>query len=83
MGSWPAASTEKLLWEPALGAPGGFGGHSRIGGPQEYEASIPALISDLSLDVPAATLSAAEEAGRELSRFDAELGHRVAALGPV
>jgi len=56
---------------------------SYLDGPREYEASIPAQIADCQLDLPNAAVTAAEEAGRELSRFDAELGHRVASFGPV
>ncbi|NYJ29579.1 Fic family protein [Galbitalea soli] len=54
-----------------------------FGGPQPYTASIPALIADVDVTLPGALLAAAEEAARELSRFDAEVGHRVAAFAPV
>lgn len=62
-------------WPPA-------GLSSYLGGPREYEASVPALIAEVAVDLPDAALTAAE-AGRELSRFDAELGHRVTSFGPV
>ncbi|MCU1416250.1 MAG: Fic family protein [Schumannella sp.] len=83
MTSWPPVSAEKLMWTPAYAGEAGPGLSSYLGGPREYEASVPALIAEAAVDLPDAALTAAEEAGRELSRFDAELGHRVAAFGPV
>ena len=84
MASWPSATTEKLVWSPAHAA-GDVGPalSSYLGGPREYEASIPATIATAAVGLPDAASIAAEEAGRELSRFDAELGQRVAAFGPV
>lgn len=80
---WPPATAETLIWTPAHADDFGPGLSSYLGGPQEYEASVPALIAEIAVDLPDAALIAADEAGRELSRFDAELGHRVAAFGPV
>jgi Fic family protein len=54
-----------------------------FGGSREYAATVPAMIAGAALDLPGVVLAAAEDAARELSRFDAELGHRVAAFGPV
>ncbi|MCW5951888.1 MAG: Fic family protein [Propionibacteriaceae bacterium] len=54
-----------------------------LGGPQKYPATIPASIAQAAVDLPGVAVAAAEDASRELSRFDAELGHRVAAFGPV
>lgn len=83
MTSWPPVGTEKLMWTPIHIEDFGPGLSSYLGGPREYEASVPALIAKVAADLPDAAATAAEEAGRELSRFDAELGHRVAAFGPV
>lgn len=83
MTSWPPVASEKLLWNPARAEDVGPGLSSYLGGPREYEASVPALIAKAAVDIPDAALTAADEASRELSRFDAELGHRVAAFGPV
>ena len=83
MTSWQPVAAEKLLWSPAYAEDVGPGLSSYLGGALEYEASVPALIAKAAVDLPDAALTAAEEAGRELSRFDAELGHRVAAFGPV
>jgi len=81
--TWPVVSAEPMLWTPSN--IDGFGPSlaSYLGGSREYEASIPAQIAECRVDLPDAALTAAEEAGRELSRFDAELGHRVASFGPV
>lgn len=83
MTSWPAAASEKLMWTPVHSDDFGPALSSYLGGPREYEASLPALIAKATVDLPDLAVTAAEEAGRELSRFDAELGHRVAAFGPV
>jgi Fic family protein len=83
MTSWPSVATEKLIWTPAHAEDFGPGLSSYLGGSREYEASVPPMIAKISVGLPDAALTAAEEAGRELSRFDAELGHRVAAFGPV
>lgn len=81
--SWPSVSAEPMLWTPSH--IDGFGPSiaSYLGGPREYEASIPAEIAERQVHLPDSAVTAAEEAGRELSRFDAELGHRVASFGPV
>ena len=83
MGSWPTVSAETLLWEPAQGEEMGPGLSAYFGGTREYVATVPAMIAGAAVDLPGVVLAAAEDAARELSRFDAELGHRVAAFGPV
>lgn len=81
--AWPGVSVESMVWTPSHIDGFGPGISSYLGGPREYEASIPAQIAECQVDLPDAAVTAAEEAGRELSRFDAELGHRVASFGPV
>ncbi len=83
MTSWPAVTTEQVTWTPSSAPEWGPGLSAYFDGPQKYAASIPATIAQTALDLPADALAASEEAARELSRFDAELGHRVAAFGPV
>lgn len=83
MGSWPAVTSEVLQWQPVPSTDMGPGLSTYFGGSQQYTASIPALIADVDVRLPGVLLAAAEEAARELSRFDAELGHRVAAFAPV
>ncbi|AYF97994.1 Fic family protein [Protaetiibacter intestinalis] len=83
MGSWPAATAEVFEWRSLARAETGPGLAEYLGGPREYTATIPASIAGVDVALPAALLAAADEAARELSRFDAELGHRVAAFAPV
>lgn len=81
--TWPTVAAERMLWTPNNVEDFGPGISSYLGGPREYDASVPAEIAQCQVDLPDAVVTAAEEAGRELSRFDAELGHRVASFGPV
>jgi len=83
MTSWPTAGAEAMLWEPADVQEMGPGLSAYFGGSCEYAATVPAMIAGVSVELPGVVLAAAEDAARELSRFDAELGHRVAAFGPV
>jgi Fic family protein len=49
----------------------------------EYDAAIPAAIADLGVGLPADVLTNAEEASREVARFDAELGSEIAPFASV
>jgi Fic family protein len=49
----------------------------------QYRAAIPAIIADLEVDLPAGVLADADEAGREVARFDAELGDEIAPFASV
>jgi Fic family protein len=49
----------------------------------EYKAAVPALIADLEVDLPANVLAIADEASREVARFDAELGDEIAPFASV
>jgi Fic family protein len=49
----------------------------------QYDAAIPAAIADLEADLPANVLADADEASREVARFDAELGHEIAPFASV
>lgn len=69
---WPALTWETKLWRPATGY-----------GRATYEASVPPPISALTPEPDAEAIESATIATMELSRFDAELGHRVAAFAPV
>ena len=65
---------EDVRWEPkgrryAGGAPPKYG---------TYHPAVPARIADLVLDLPSSVLADAEAAGREIARFDAELGGEIA-----
>lgn len=77
---WPALEWETRRWRPAAqwGTDAEFGAATF-----DYEASVPPFIAELTPSVDAKTAAAAEEAARELSRFDAELGARVHSFAPV
>lgn len=74
---WPAVATEELEWVPAI--------HPHISSlaPRRYRSTVPAAIANLLPAVDRETAALAEEATQELSRFDAEFGHRIATLAPV
>ncbi|MFE4467473.1 Fic family protein [Leifsonia sp. NPDC056824] len=78
--TWPALDWEERVWIPSTvwGAAA-----ERQTARRSYRAAVPPLIAELRPEPDAATLAAAEEADRELSRFDAELGSRVSAFAPV
>lgn len=48
-----------------------------------YEAAIPAAIADLEVALPAGVMADADEASREIARFDAELGDEIAPFSAV
>ncbi|GAA0035608.1 Fic family protein [Brevibacterium metallidurans] len=78
--SWPALGSEFRDWVSRAG----FGPAATIGGGiRRYEASVPPLISDLMPKVNPELAADAEEATRELSRLDAELGSHFAGFAPV
>ncbi|MDT5213416.1 MAG: hypothetical protein QOK18_1655, partial [Mycobacterium sp.] len=79
-----AIGHEKLTWSAPTEA--GYGladlrAAQRQAG--EYDAAIPAAIANLDVDLPANVLANADEASREVARFDAELGHEIAPFASV
>lgn len=48
-----------------------------------YEAAIPPAIADLEVALPAGVMADADEASREIARFDAELGDEIAPFSAV
>lgn len=78
--TWPAVEWETRTWTPAAQ----WGIDAELGAPVvDYEAAIPPFIAGLTPQLDATSMAAAEEATRELSRFDAELGARVHSFAPV
>jgi Fic family protein len=75
---WPAIRYETVDWHPAVPISDSI---SVV--PHRYRAAIPAPIAGLMPALDPAVVAAAENATAELTRFDAELGHRVAAFAPV
>ena len=69
---------ETVRWEPQHGRPA-VGGRA-FG---SYRPAVPAAVAGLTLDLPPAVLAEAEAAGREITRFDAELGGEVAPFAAV
>ena len=69
---WPGLAWEDKIWDPATGI-----------GRGRYKSSIPPSIAGLDPAPSPEAVEAAASATTELSRFDAELGHRVAAFAPV
>lgn len=49
----------------------------------DYRAAVPAMIAELGIDLPARVLADADEASREVARFDAELGDEIAPFASV
>lgn len=77
---WPALSWEERTWTPS----GSWGvAAAEATAAVRYRASVPPEIGALTPEPASEVISAAEEATRELSRFDAELGARVNSFAPV
>ena len=75
-----AVKYETLPWDISPGA-----GYVRAAQQQRgnYEAAISADIANLSVNLPADALADAEDASREATRFDAELGSEIAPFSSV
>jgi len=80
MSNWPSVGWEEETWQPTSNW--GVQANSPAAA-LTYRAAVPPHIAPLSPSLDRATAMAVEEAGRELSRFDAELGARVASFAPV
>ncbi len=78
--TWPAVGREERVWIPttAWGARAESDARRAL-----YDASVPPRISQLTPAPDPVVLAAADDAARELSRFDAELGTRVNSFAPV
>lgn len=75
--AWPAVQHEVVDWHPSVPL-----SDTRVV-PRRYRATIPAPIAGLTPTLDPAVVAATEDAAAEVMRFDAELGHRVAAFAPV
>jgi Fic family protein len=79
-GRWPRLEWEPQVWLPTTG----WHVNAELGsGGQPYKSSVPPAIASLTPVPDAEAGQAAEAAVHELSRFDAELGTRVAGFAPV
>jgi Fic family protein len=79
--SWPPISHEDHEWLARAQSAWRAGRDDRL--IRTYRAAVPPVIGDRVATVDGESLEAATDATAELSRFDAELGHRVAAFAPV
>lgn len=79
-GEWPALEWESQTWVPATqwGVDADQAAYGR-----HYESAVPPFIATLSPRPSPEVLASADDAARELSRFDAELGTRVNSFAPV
>jgi Fic family protein len=78
--SWPALEWEPQIWVPSTA----WGAHAEASAQRAtYLSSIPSLIAWRQPELDAELVATADEAARELSRFDAELGVRVNSFAPV
>ncbi|MET0474914.1 MAG: Fic family protein [Mycobacterium sp.] len=79
-----AISHERLIWPAPTEA--GYGLADLRSAQRQagaYDAAIPAAIADLEVSLPANVLANADEASREVARFDAELGQGIAPFASV
>jgi len=79
---WPAIGAETHEWVPSAQAAWGIDGERGLRR-SRYDAALVPAIAGLRPSPSEDVRDAAEEAERELTRFDAELGTRVAAFAPV
>ena len=70
---------EELRWEPQQVSRAGAGGRAY----GIYRPAVPAMIADLTMELPSGVLADAESAVREITRFDAELGGEIAPFAAV
>ncbi|MBN7794637.1 Fic family protein [Microbacterium esteraromaticum] len=73
---WPAIAMESRPWKIAeAGAPRPVASRRQLRlAAGDYQAAVPPFIADLSVQLSAEVLAAADDASAELARFDAEVG---------
>lgn len=78
--AWPSLAHEPQTWVSAAA----WGVRAKLGGQTlTYESAVPPDIASLTPRPTSEVNAQAADAERELSRFDAELGERVAAFAPI
>lgn len=78
---WPATTYERRPW---VRSGTEIGSRRRIRAAQgPYDAAVPPLIADAAAELPNDLVTAAEDAGRELTRFDAEVGTLAAPFSAI
>ena len=78
---WPALMYEELPWKTSDDIPMSRSARRRAKGP--YLAAIVPEIRTRTPLLPPETVTVAEEAATEISRFDAELGHEIAPFAAI
>lgn len=76
---WPSIEWEQQDWVPTTA---GYGVHPQTEF-SRYKSAVPPAIADQKPEPDSETLQLADVATSELTRFDAELGHKVASFAPV
>lgn len=71
--SWPVVGFERCEWIPASADSMSRRSALKYRGP--FEAAVPGFIADCKISISTSALAIADEAGHELTRFDAEAGH--------
>ncbi|WP_218221845.1 Fic family protein [Nesterenkonia sp. Act20] len=79
---WPPLSYEDRQWVPSAHAAWGARAEQDLAGTR-YQSALAPEIAGLTPEPSTPAREAAAEAERELTRFDSELGSRVAAFAPV
>ena len=78
---WPELGYERLPWQPQVSGTISRRMRERHQGP--YEAALVPFIRDVAVELPTELLAQADDAGAEIARFDADLGHEIASFASV
>ncbi len=78
---WPVTGYETLPWKGGSNAQASRTARRRSREP--YRSAVPIEVRTLPVQLPAATVAAAEDAATEIARFDAELGHEIATFAAI
>lgn len=81
-GSWPEAGFEEVTWDGGTRDFNDLGYISGMRG-RNYKAFVPPGIADISYAPSSVVASLAEEASREISRFDEKYGARVGPFATI
>jgi len=80
-GSWPATNSEPRPWTDDSDVVASKRRRRLAAGP--YQAAVPPFIAQRPVQLPADLVAASEDAGRELTRFDAEVGTLAAPFSSI
>ncbi len=78
---WPPLEYETLQWQSQLGDVMSCRMRERHRGP--YEAALMPRIRDAAVELPTELLAQVDDAGAEIARFDADMGHEIAPFASV